>query len=38
MLAVHVVTTIHCIVREEEGTVKAARILSAILKVFGVAT
>ncbi len=38
MLAAHAVTTIHYLVRKEKGTVKAARIVSAILNVFGVAT
>jgi len=37
MLAAHAVTTIHCLVRKEMGTIKAKRIVSAILRVFGVA-
>jgi len=37
MLAAHAVTTIHYLVRKEKGTVKARRIISAILRVFGVA-
>jgi predicted nucleic acid-binding protein len=37
MLAAHAVTTIHDLVRKEMGNAKAARVLSAILKVFGVA-
>jgi predicted nucleic acid-binding protein len=38
MLAAHAVTTIHYLVRKEMGNVKARRIVSAILRVFGVAT
>src|SRR6266567_9378327 len=38
MLAAHAVTTIHYLVRKEKSTVKARRIISAILRVFGVAT
>lgn len=38
MLAAHAVTTIHCLVRKEMGNMKARRIVSAILRVFGVAT
>jgi predicted nucleic acid-binding protein len=38
MLAAHAVTTIHCLVRKEMGNIKARRIVSAILRVFGVAT
>ena len=38
MLAAHAVTTIHCLVRKEMGNIKARRIISAILRVFGVAT
>jgi predicted nucleic acid-binding protein len=37
-LAANAVTTIHYLIRKEKGTVKATRIVSAILKVFGVAT
>ena len=37
MLAAHAVTTIHYLVRKERGNVKAGRIISAILRVFGVA-
>jgi predicted nucleic acid-binding protein len=37
MLAAHAVTTIHYLVRKEKGNVKARRIVSAILRVFGVA-
>lgn len=38
MLAAHAVTTIHYLVRREMGNIKARRIISAILRVFGVAT
>src|ERR1035438_6228642 len=37
MLAAHTVTTIHYLVRKEKGSVKANRIVSAILRVFAVA-
>jgi len=37
MLAAHAVTTIHYLVRKEMGNVKARRIVTAILRVFGVA-
>ncbi|HEY6390542.1 MAG TPA: PIN domain-containing protein [Bryobacteraceae bacterium] len=37
MLAAHAVTAIHYLVRKEMGAVKATRVLSAILRVFGVA-
>jgi predicted nucleic acid-binding protein len=37
MLAAHAVTTIHYLVRKEMGNNKARRIVSAILRVFGVA-
>jgi len=37
MLAAHAVTTIHYLVRKEKGNAKARRIVSAILRVFGVA-
>lgn len=37
MLAAHAVTTLHCLVRKEKGALKAKRIISAILRVFGVA-
>jgi predicted nucleic acid-binding protein len=37
MLAAHAVTAIHYLVRKEMGNVKARRIISAILRVFGVA-
>jgi predicted nucleic acid-binding protein len=37
MLAAHAVTTIHYLVRKEMGNIKARRIISAILRVFGVA-
>jgi len=37
MLAAHAVTTLHYLVRKEIGTIKARRIVSALLRVFGVA-
>ena len=37
MLAAHAVTTIHYLVRKERGSVKARRIIAAILRVFDVA-
>jgi phage tail protein X len=37
MLAAHAVTTIHYLVQKEMGNIKARRIISAILRVFGVA-
>ena len=37
MMAAHAVTTIHYLVRKEMGIAKARRIISAILRVFGVA-
>lgn len=37
LLAAHSITTIHYLVRKEMGSVKARRIISAILRVFGVA-
>jgi predicted nucleic acid-binding protein len=37
MLAAHAVTTIHYLIQKEMGNVKARRIVSAILRVFGVA-
>jgi predicted nucleic acid-binding protein len=37
MLAAHAVTTLHYLVRKEKGNVSARRIMSAILRVFGVA-
>jgi predicted nucleic acid-binding protein len=37
MLAAHSVTTIHYLVRKELGNIKSRRIISAILRVFGVA-
>jgi predicted nucleic acid-binding protein len=37
MLAAHAVTTIHYLVRKEVGNTKARRIITAILRVFGVA-
>jgi predicted nucleic acid-binding protein len=37
MLAAHAVTTIHYLVRKEVGNSKAKRIVSSILRVFGVA-
>ncbi len=37
LLAAHGVTTVHYLVRKETGAAKAKGILSAILKVFGVA-
>jgi predicted nucleic acid-binding protein len=37
MLAAHAVTTIHYLVRKEVGNIKARRIMTAILRVFGVA-
>jgi predicted nucleic acid-binding protein len=36
MLAAHAVTTIHYLVRKEMGAAKAKRIISAVLRVFGV--
>jgi hypothetical protein len=36
-LAAHAVTTIHYLVRKEKGHARARRIVSAILRVFGVA-
>jgi predicted nucleic acid-binding protein len=38
LLAAHAVTTIHYLVRKETGNIKARRIISAILRVFGIAT
>jgi predicted nucleic acid-binding protein len=38
LLAAHAVTTIHYLVRKELGAAKAKGILSAMLRVFGVAT
>jgi predicted nucleic acid-binding protein len=37
LLAAHAVTTIHYLLRKELGNVKANRIVSSILRVFGVA-
>jgi predicted nucleic acid-binding protein len=37
MLAAHAVTTIHYLIRKEMGNTKAARTISAILRVFEVA-
>lgn len=37
MLAAHAVTTIHYLIRKEMGNARAARTISAILRVFGVA-
>jgi predicted nucleic acid-binding protein len=37
MLAAHAVTTLHYLIRKERGAIKAKRILSGILRVFGVA-
>jgi len=37
MLAAHAVTTIHYLIQKELGTIKAKRIVSAILNVFDVA-
>jgi predicted nucleic acid-binding protein len=37
MLAAHAVTTLHRLVRKEMGTIKARRIVSALLRVFRVA-
>ncbi len=37
VLAAHAVTTLHYLVRKEKGSVKAKRIIAAILRVFGVA-
>jgi predicted nucleic acid-binding protein len=37
MLAAHAVTTIHYLIRKEMGNAKAARTISAILRVFDVA-
>jgi hypothetical protein len=38
MLAAHAVTTIHYLVRKERGNARAKRIVSAILRVFKVAS
>ena len=38
LLAAHAVTTVHFLVGKEKGNIKAKRIISAILSVFGVAT
>jgi predicted nucleic acid-binding protein len=38
MLAAHAVTTIHYLIRKEMGNVKAARAISAILRILGVAS
>jgi predicted nucleic acid-binding protein len=38
LLAAHAVTTIHYLVRKELGIARAKRTISAMLKVFGVAT
>jgi len=38
MLAAHAVTTIRYLVQKERGNAKARRIISAILRVFAVAT
>ena len=37
MLAAHAVTTIHYLIQKEMGAIKARRIVSALLRVFGVA-
>jgi predicted nucleic acid-binding protein len=37
LLAAHAVTTIHYLLRKEQGPAKARRTLNAILRVFGVA-
>jgi predicted nucleic acid-binding protein len=37
LLAAHAVTTIHYLVRKELGATKAKRIMSAMLRIFGVA-
>src|SRR5947209_4944735 len=37
LLAAHAVTTIHYLIRRERGAAKSRRIISAILRVFGVA-
>ena len=37
MLAAHALTTIHYLIRKELGSAKARRVVSAILRVFGVA-
>jgi predicted nucleic acid-binding protein len=37
MVAAHTVTTIHYLIRKEMGNIKAKRVISAILRVFGVA-
>ncbi len=37
LLAAHAITTIHYLVRKELGVAKTRRIISAILRVFGVA-
>jgi len=37
VLAAHAVTTLHYLVRKEKGAVQAKRVISAILRVFGVA-
>jgi predicted nucleic acid-binding protein len=36
LVAAHAITTIHYLVRKEIGGIKAARIVSAILRVFGI--
>jgi predicted nucleic acid-binding protein len=38
LLAAHAVTTIHCLIRKELGAAQARRIISAMLRVFRVAT
>ena len=37
MLAAHALTTVHYLVRKEMGTARTKRILTSILKVFGIA-
>jgi predicted nucleic acid-binding protein len=37
MLAAHAITTIHYLVRRERGNIKTRQVVSAILRVFGVA-
>jgi predicted nucleic acid-binding protein len=37
MVAAHTVRTIHYLIRKEMGNIKAKRVISAILRVFGVA-
>jgi predicted nucleic acid-binding protein len=38
MLSAHAITTIHYLVHRETGTTKARRIVTSLLRVFGIAT